>query len=112
VNVHDSSGCYRRIWYRSEPKLRRFRPLRAWEDTGCLTVESGRISFHGKRGDLVLDDPRVVSVGPAGVDAVNVWITVEDSKGLRALFADGSRFGWAGLRGGTKALERALRDAS
>lgn len=61
--------------------------------------------------ELVLDGPRVISVGQAGVDAVNVWVTVEDSKGSRALFADGSRFGWGGLRGGTEVLAGALSEA-
>jgi hypothetical protein len=59
-----------------------------------------------------LDNPHVVSVGPAGVDRVNVWVTVEGSGGETALFADGSRFGWGGLRGGTAALALMLQEVN
>lgn len=37
-------------------------------------------------------------------DTINPWITIEDRDGNRVLFADGSRFGWGGVRGGTVKL--------
>lgn len=74
-----------------------------------LEITPASLAFHGKQGDVVLVDPRIVSVGQNGTDFINTWITVEDRDGGRALFADGSRFGWGGLSGGTARLAAEIR---
>lgn len=101
-----------RIWYRSGPKVRRFKPLRAWEDVGTLSVEHNRLAFYGKRGEIILDAPRVIGVGLSGVDFINVWVTVEGAGGVRAQFADGTKFGWGGIRGRTEALANVISETS
>jgi hypothetical protein len=95
---------HRGVWYRSTPKQSRWRPIRAWEDKGLLVVSADGLAFRGRHGEVVLDHPRVISIGLSGVDSINTWITVEDRDGQRALFADGSLFGWGGVRGGTARL--------
>lgn len=103
---------HRTVWYRPGPKQSRWRPIRAWEDVGVLEISPGSVAFHGEHGDVVLVEPRTVSVGQTGRDFINTWITVEDRDGSRALFADGSRFGWGGLSGGTARLAAEIRRAS
>ncbi len=100
------------VWYRSAPKRNRWRPIWAHEDSGVLGVSPGKLTFRGKRGDVVIEEPRVLSVGLSGMDTINPWITVADRNGTTALFADGSRFGWGGVRGGTARLASEIEKAS
>lgn len=74
-----------------------------------LEITPGSLTFHGKRGDVVVVDPRIVSIGQNGTDFINTWITVEGRDEGRALFADGSRFGWGGVSGGTARLAAEIR---
>jgi hypothetical protein len=99
------------VWYRGEPLQSRWRQLRERKDAGVLEVGPGGLVFRGKRGDIVLEQPRIVSVGLAGADTINLWITVEDRDGSRALFADGSRLGWGGVGGGTARLAAEIENA-
>jgi hypothetical protein len=97
------------VWYRRAPKVRRLRPIRAWEDVGVLIIESKRLEFLGRLNAFVVERPRVVGVNLRGVDTINPWVEVEGADGERAFFADGSRWGWGGARGGTEALAREIQ---
>lgn len=67
-----------------------------------MTIARGHLTFQGKRTNLVIDSPRVVSVGVIESDRINLWVTVAGADGHEVLFADGSRLGWGGVRGGTQ----------
>ena len=101
-----------KVWYLSAPTQNRWSP-RAWaaKRIGVLEVRPGKVEFRGKRGHVVLEQPWIVSVGLAGADTINVWITIADRDGNQALFADGSRLGWGGVRGGTVKLAAELEQA-
>jgi hypothetical protein len=100
-----------KVWYRSAPKLRRLWPIRAWEDAGVLEIDRGFLTFHGKKGRIELREPRVLDLGRCGVDTFNVWVTVEDCDGQRALFSCGGLLGWRGVLGDTTQLAASIRAA-
>jgi hypothetical protein len=105
------TATFKTVWFRSEPLAKR--SMKSMEDRGTLTVEPGVVTFRGhKIGTLVLRNITGVTVGTAGRDAMNNWVTVRYGFGQTAMFADGGMIGWRGILGGNNKLADTIRDAA
>jgi hypothetical protein len=102
---------FRLVWYRSRPIEATELTMKAMEDRGSLTVEPGRLVFHGRKQTVEITGISDISADRHGRDFINRWITITYGDGNTALFVDGSLMGWGGILGGNKKLRRAIEAA-
>lgn len=107
----DTVRTFRSVWYRSRPIGNTEVTMKAMEDRGSLTVEPGRLVFHGSKATVEVTGISDVSSARHGRDFINRWITVTYGDDQTALFVDGSLLGWGGILGGNKKLRRAIEEA-
>ena len=94
----EEAQTFETIWYR--PKNRGF-SLRAFTDTGTLTIGKDALEFTSKKKQLTVPYSSVLEVRweRVGLDTYNMWAVVEfDAEGSEgfAAFKDGEWLGWGG----------------
>ena len=95
------------VWYRSSAGV----SVPPWQDRGTLTVESGAISFAGKKQSV---SGRIRSVDRTQLSTTR-WVYVQyetEGETRDAYFSDGGLFGWAAWLGGNDRLAEELKASS
>jgi hypothetical protein len=106
---------YETVWYRRRPRSLRPSARLTYEDVGYLRISQGGLEFHGRTGTLSIDHVRRISFGFRGSDVMNRWIDVEfgtTESPNRALFKDGTGWGWFSIFGASKTMIRSIEEAT
>jgi hypothetical protein len=94
-----------KVWYQPNAKFgRRY-------FSGTLTVQSGAVSFAGKKETFTISSAKTVEPRTVGM---NTWVRVAYEAGgeeREALFLDRRMLGWSGILGGNDRLRAELTEA-
>ncbi len=113
----DESGrpfrSFTKVWY---SRMKTSPTIPVYDDRGKLIIWDDSLEFQGKKGQLLIQDVRKISLRNLHMTPFdfNTWVVVEygvESDISTALFIDGRWLGWASVFGGTRNIFDAVRQS-